>query len=175
MSEEMIQDLYQMYLEEIEMIVPCTEEELEDLALELLEGKQEAKNRLSEGCLKRALMCAAGYANRGVALSDLIQEANMALLEALESYEEGSLADHLDQQMKKALELAVEEEAAEHRVEEEVLARVNVLEEVTKQMAEALGREATLEELSERMKLPSDEIRDIMKMTLDAMSVTGES
>lgn len=120
-------------------------------------------------------MCAAGYANRGVALSDLIQEANMALLEALESYEEGSLADHLDQQMKKALELAVEEEAAEHRVEEEVLARVNVLEEVTKQMAEELGREATLEELSERMKLPSDEIRDIMKMTLDAMSVTGES
>ena len=50
-----------------------------------------------------------------------------------------------------------------------------MLEEVTKQMAEELGREATLEELSERMKLPSDEIRDIMKMTLDAMSVTGES
>ena len=46
---------------------------------------------------------------------------------------------------------------------------------LSKQMAEELGREATLEELSERMKLPSDEIRDIMKMTLDAMSVTGES
>lgn len=174
MSEEMIQDLYQMYLEEIEMIVPCTEQEIETLALELSEGKKEAKNRLAEGCLKRALMCAAGYANRGVSLGDLIQEANMALLEALESYGEGSLADYLDLQMKKALELAVKEEEAEHQVEEEVLARVNVLEEVTKQMAEELGREATLEELSERMKMPSDEIREIMKMTLDAMSVTGE-
>lgn len=174
MGEEMIQDLYQMYLEEIEMIVPCTEEEIEELALELLEGKMEAKARLSEGCLKRAMMCAAGYAGRGVALGDLIQEANMALLEALETYCEGALASHLDAQMKRALELVVEEEAAERRIEEEALARVNVLEEISKQLADELGREATVEELSERMKMPIEEIKDIMKMTLDAMSVTGD-
>ena len=63
----------------------------------------------------------------------------------------------------------------ETKVEEEMLARVNVLKEVSKRMAEELGREATVAELAEKMKMTEDEIRDIMKLTLDAMSVSPDA
>lgn len=55
-----------------------------------------------------------------------------------------------------------------------MLARVKVLEEVSKSMADQLGREATVEELAERMQMTVEEVKDIMKQTLDAMTVTGE-
>ena len=50
-------------------------------------------------------------------------------------------------------------------------ARVNVLQEVSRVMAKELGREATVEELAAKMKMTEDEIRDIMKVTLDAVNV----
>ena len=56
-------------------------------------------------------------------------------------------------------------------MEEEVVARVNVLKDISRQMAEDLGREATVEELAEKMKMSVDEIKDIMKLTLDSLSV----
>ena len=70
---------------------------------------------------------------------------------------------------------ALEEQGLETKVEEEMLARVNVLKEVSKRMAEELGREATVAELAEKMKMTEDEIRDIMKLTLDAMSVSPDA
>ena len=57
-------------------------------------------------------------------------------------------------------------------IEEEMLARVNVLQEVSKSMAEELGREAKLSELAERMKMTEDEVREIMKVTMDALSMS---
>ena len=55
-----------------------------------------------------------------------------------------------------------------------ILSRINVLDEVSRTMAQQLGREATAEELAERMQMSVDEVKEIMKQTLDAMSVTGE-
>ena len=63
---------------------------------------------------------------------------------------------------------------AEHAVEEEMAARVNVLKDISQMMAEELGREATVEELAAKMKMTEEEIKDIMKLTLDALSVSGE-
>ena len=60
-------------------------------------------------------------------------------------------------------------------IEEEMAARVNVLKDISAGMARELGREATVTELAERMKMTEEEIRDIMKLTLDAMSVSGEA
>ena len=54
-------------------------------------------------------------------------------------------------------------------------ARVNVLKDISASMARELGREATLAELAERMKMSEDEIRDIMKLTMDAMKVSGQA
>ena len=53
-----------------------------------------------------------------------------------------------------------------------MLSLFNVLQEVSKTMAEQLGREATLAELAERMKMTEDEVREIMKVTMDALSMS---
>lgn len=188
----MNEDIYQLYLDEIERVLPCTPADNADLAALLACGDKGVKDRLVEGNLKAVLTYVREYRNRGILSADLIQEANMALVLAVESYgtlvsammteheaapvrpEEGVFERYLEQKIREALESAVGQQAAEAKAEEEVLARVNVLKEVTQRMAEELGREATLEELAEKMKMRVEEIKDIMKLTLDAMSVTGE-
>ena len=53
-------------------------------------------------------------------------------------------------------------------------ARVNILQDISKELAERLGREPKVEELAERMKMTPDQIKEIMKVTMDALSITGE-
>ena len=70
------------------------------------------------------------------------------------------------------MEEVIREQKAEMDLEEEMLARVNVLQEVSKHMAEELGREASLKELAERMKMTEEDVREIMKMTMDALKLS---
>ena len=76
--------------------------------------------------------------------------------------------------MYKRQELALEEQRTENQIEETMAARVNVLQTVSQVLSKELGREATLEELSAKMKMSEDEVRDIMKLALDALTVNGE-
>ena len=172
-------DFYQMYLEELREIPPCTEEERERLLEEAAAGKAEAKKRLIEGSLKTALDCAREYDGKGVLLTDLVQEANMAFVMAVDEFLSGTKAVSFDRlaacRMREALERAVEEEQSADETGEELAARVNVLQTVSQAMAKELGREATVEELAEKMKMTEDEIRGIMKMAMDAMSMNAEN
>lgn len=188
----MSEDIYQLYLDEIEAIPSCDKAENGLLAVSLATGDEMAKKRLVEGNLKVALACAKDFINKGITVNDLIQEANMALILAVESYgelaaarmtemrgqeahlEEGVFEQYLEMKIKKALEDAVKARNGEVQVEDKLVARVNVLKDISQSMAEELGREATVEELAERLKMDEEEVKDIMKLTLDAMSVNGE-
>ena len=171
-TETGTEDIYQVYMEELAVIPPCTEEENRELLKRMKAGDREAKNRLVEGNLKKALFFIQDYLNRGVPMADLIQEASMELMElADEGFQEG-FEKLLESRIHVRMEEVIREQKAEMDLEEEMLARVNVLQEVSKRMAEELGREATVAELAEKMKTTEDEIRDIMKLTLDAMSVS---
>lgn len=170
----MNEDLYQLYLDEIEQIEPCSESENAALLNAYRAGDRSVKNRLAEGNLKKALSYVEPYKERGTSLNDLVQEANVALLLALETYEAGSFEAYLESEVKAALDEALGEEEQAIKAEEEILARVNVLKLVTEKMAEELGCEASITELAARMKMTEEEIRDIMELTLAAMSVTGE-
>ena len=145
----------------------------------LIDGNQEAKKRLIEGNLRAALEYAKEYDGKGVLLSDLVQEANMALLMAVEEYAkaggENGFDSYVAEKIKKALELAVEEEASADQTGEELAARVNVLQQIAQTLAAELGREATVEELADKMKMSVDEIRGIMKMAMDAVSLNAEN
>lgn len=77
----------------------------------------------------------------------------------------------LEKRVRESLQAAVDEQQRESEIEENVTARVNVLQEVSRVMAGELGREATVDELAQKMKMTADEIRDIMKITLDAVHV----
>lgn len=165
-------DIYQMYLEEVAAIPACTPEE-ETLLLSLIAaGDEAAKKRLTEGSLGVIVELARGFANRGLPMGDLIQEASMALLMVVNQYQGGDFRAQLEAGANQALTAAVEKQQRESRVEEELLARVNVLKNISGQMAEELGREATVEELAQKMKMTAEEIRDLMKLTLDAMSIS---
>ena len=99
----------------------------------------------------------------------------MALIMAVDQYQDGDFKSQVKALAEEMIKAALEEQGLETKVEEEMLARVNVLKEVSKRMAEELGREATLSELAEKMKMSEDEIKDIMKLTLDAMSVSPDA
>lgn len=166
-------DFYQLYLEELKTVKPEEPGEVERLLAELADGNREAAGRLAECRLERAVRLAEEYRDRGVAMSDLVQEANMALLLAAREYESGEFDRQMEKRIREALEEIVSFQDQEIRIEEEMAARVNVLKDISAAMAKELGREATVAELAERMKMSEEEIKDIMKVTLDAMSVSG--
>lgn len=85
---------------------------------------------------------------------------------------EGSFEKLLESRIRVRMEEIINDQKKETDIEEEMLARVNVLQEVSKSMAEELGREAKLSELAERMKMTEDEVREIMKVTMDALSMS---
>lgn len=169
-------DYYQMYLDEIELIAPCSQEEEQNLLARIAKGDEEAKKRLMEGTLSYIAEIVKDYSDRGLPMGDLVQEANVALIMTVDSWQQGEdFRAVLKTQVEAALEAAVREQELEEKVEEEMLARVNVLKDISRQMAEELGREATVEELAEKMKMTVDEIKAIMKLTLDAMSVSPDA
>ena len=167
----MSKSLFQMYQEELKQIPPCTPQEEKILPDRAKEGDEGARKRLLEGMLYYALELVSGFRNKGIPAADLVQEANMGLILALEAYEEGDFKSQVKESVLRTIRAAIEEQKLERQVEEEVVVRVNVLKDISRQMAEDLGREATVEELAEKMKMSVDEIKDIMKLTLDALSV----
>jgi len=173
-------DFYQMYLEELEGIPACTPEEEHLLLTRIGQGDEQAKQRLIEGNLKFLTDMVKTYGDRGVPMGDLVQEANMAMVLLINRFagereNNGTFHEQLRTQVEAALQGAIEDQAQAKNVEEELLARVNVLKDVAQMMAGQLGREATGEELAERMKMTVEEIKAIMKLTLDAMSVSPDA
>ena len=179
-------DFYQMYLEELEALTEVGAEEEKNLLARLYGGDGDAGKRLIEGNLKKALALAKEYDGKGLPMNDLVQEANMALTalaaewarlaaegtaSAGEKTERENFQELLRRRVQESIEAALEEQKREAKIEENVAARVNVLQEVSRVMAAELGREATVDELAEKMKMTAEEIRDIMKVALDAVNV----
>jgi RNA polymerase primary sigma factor len=168
-------NFYEMYLEEMELIAPLGDGEKEALLEKTAAGEVEARKRLIEGSLSRALAIAKEYEGRELPMSDLVQEANTALTLAAVEYDGSREWEELmESRIREAIELALEEQKTEADIEENVAARVNVLQTVSQVLAKELGREATVEELAAKMKMTEDEIKDIMKIALDALTINDE-
>lgn len=170
----MSENFFEIYLEELGEIEPMTHEEEKGLLEKTARGDGAARKRLVEGSLKKVLELASAYEGRELPMSDLVQEANAALMLAAVEYDGGEKWENLlERRVKEGVELALKEQEAQEQVEETVAARVNVLQTVSRMMAEELGREATVEELAVKMKMTVEEIRDIMKLALAAITVNG--
>ena len=166
-------NFYEMYLEEMALI-PVLEAEEEEKVLALAAtGDKEAKKRLVEGSLAKVAQMVKEYEGRELPMSDVVQEANVALTAAAAAYD-GSQQWQEFLEIRQAVEAALEEQKTEAEIEENMTARVNVLQTVSQVMAKELGREATVAELAEKMKMTEDEVKDIMKLALDAITVNGE-
>lgn len=170
---------YQMYLEEIKTIKAISEAELGKLLLALAAGDRQARNRLAEGHLRRVVELAREYAGRGVLMADLVQEGNMALLMAMETFEKGDFGVHITREICSAMDAAIAEQTGQDDTGSYLASQANAMMKATEELVEELGREATLAEVAKKMNLSEDMTRDIMKISMDALSVveangTGE-
>lgn len=166
------EDIYKVYMEELAAIPPCSADENAELWGKVKAGAAGARERMIEGNLRNALMHVQGYINRGVPMADLIQEASMELMMLVDEEFDGGFEKLLESRIRVRLEEVINEQTSETNIEEEMLARVNVLQDVSKELAERFGREPKLEELAEYMKMTEDEVREIMKVTMDALSLS---
>ena len=152
---------YQDYLEELKEIRPCTDKEREMLFGRLAAGDKKAGERLIEGHLIFALAIAKDFKDQGVLAGDLVQEANLALTMAVWEYREGDFLAQAKDRILAHIQAVIREQKQERETGEALAAR----------MAGELGREATVEELAERMQTTSEEIKGMMKLAVDALRV----
>lgn len=163
---------YQMYQNELEKILPCSEEEQKLLVLRLVQGDAQAKKRLVEGNLERVMSIAEEYADKGVRIEDLVAEGNLALALAVEEYQEGDFIFFAERAVRSAIEAALKEEDRYDETGANLAAMVNVMNEVSTRLAKEYGREATVTEIAEKMKMEEDQIRELMKIALSAVSAS---
>lgn len=168
-------DVFQMYLEEMKEIPVCTPDEEGALLARLLAGDASVKSRLMEGRLQYLAELVKPYSGQKLPMGDLIQEANLVLLTLLNEYRGGDFEHMLNVQVEAALTAALQEEKESDQAGEEMLARIHVLKRVSEELLDELGREATVGELAVKMKMTEEEIKDIMKWTLDAMTVSSDA
>ncbi|HIZ45018.1 MAG TPA: hypothetical protein H9672_09955 [Firmicutes bacterium] len=162
---------YAMYLEDLEHIKEIEPGELEMLLASFAAGDQRAKGRLAEIHLKRVVELAREYAGRGVLIGDLIQEGNMALLSAMETFSGGDFGVYITREICSAMDAAVAEQTGQADTGSYLAAQANAMMKATEELVEELGREATLSEVARKMHLSEDMTRDIMKISMDALSV----
>ena len=162
-------EVLKMYLEEIKMVPPMQEGEKEKLLKEYQDGKKEVRNRLMELYLMDTLQIASVYKGQGIGLSDLIQEANMGLLYALEDGEKEDT--QIKARIKEAVEDALAIEGKEGAIGEQLAEEINRLDEASKFLTEKNGEVPSMEELTEYLGIPEQELREYMKMSLDAIHV----
>lgn len=162
---------YRMYLADLRNLPPYSKAREEELLARLLSGDTSVSQPLIEGRLRFAAKAAALYRGQGVLLMDLIQEANMALIMAVDRYQGGSFEELILTEIKAAIDAALIEAGNAADVGSRLASQVNSLMIVTARLAEELGREATLAELSEKMHMPEDNVKQLVKMAMDAMTL----
>ncbi|MBQ8814687.1 MAG: hypothetical protein IJZ85_09350 [Lachnospiraceae bacterium] len=172
-SEEDEEDsaYYKMYMADLRGLPPFSKKREAEQLAKYLAGDTSVGQELIEGRLRFAAKTAALYRGQGVLLMDLIQEANMALIMAVSRYEGGSFEELILTEIQSAIEAALEEAGSAEDVGTYLASQVNSLMIVTARLAEELGREATLAELAERMHMPEDSVKELVKIAMDAMTL----
>ena len=162
--------LKELYLEDLGGIAGLSPEEEARLAALLLAGDKEAFERLTEVKLALAMEIAGTYAGRGIAELDLIQEANMLLMEALYDYEDGDLDRFLAERIRSGLDALVVGEFEFEGMSEKLAEQANELLTASNELSEELGRPATMEELAEHLGMDVSRAEEVMTMVLDAVN-----
>lgn len=162
-----------MYLEDISYQKKLTLSEENELFSLLLQGEEEGKEYLVGQFLYEVVNIAKEYKNRGISLEDLIQEGNVGLLKAFQNLKGiQNIADcrnFLLDSIRQEMEQVMDSKMSEADWETTVLAKMNLISEAAKYLAENYGRVATQEELAEYTKLSEEEIQDVLKLSLNAI------
>lgn len=169
-----INDPVRMYLKEIGRVQLLTAEEEVELALKIEEGDQEAKQRLAEANLRLVVSIAKRYVGRGMQFLDLIQEGNMGLMKAVEKfdYRKGfKFSTYATWWIRQAITRAIADQARTIRIPVHMVETINKLIRIQRQLLQDLGREPTPEEIGAEMDLPTEKVREILKIAQEPVSL----
>ena len=159
-------DPLRLYLEEIAGIPACADEAL--LAEDLLSGDEKAAEALTNSGLSRVVQMAAEYVGWNVLLMDLIQDGSMGLWEAIKSYSGGDYASHRDRMIRSALSKSIILQARSNGISQKMRQALQDYRSTDEKLLMELGRNPSLEEIAEGMKVSREEAECIKKMLDDA-------
>ncbi|MFG6327846.1 MAG: RNA polymerase sigma factor RpoD [Lachnospiraceae bacterium] len=169
-----VDDPVRMYLKEIGKVpLLSTEDEIE-LAKRIAEGDEEAKDKLVEANLRLVVSIAKRYAGRGMQFLDLIQEGNMGLIKAAEKfdYRKGyKFSTYATWWIRQSITRSIADQARTIRIPVHMVETINRLIRTSRQLLQELGREPQPEEIAERLKMPVEKVREIMKMAQEPVSL----
>ena len=169
-----IEDPVRMYLKEIGKVPLLTAEEEKDLAMKMEAGDMEAKKRLAEANLRLVVSIAKRYVGRGMLFLDLIQEGNLGLIKAVEKfdYRKGyKFSTYATWWIRQAITRAIADQARTIRIPVHMVETINKLIRVQRQLLQELGREPYPEEIAEKMGLPVERVREIMRVAQEPVSM----
>ena len=169
-----IDDPVRMYLREIGKIPLLSFEEELELAKKVLEGDEEAKQKLAESNLRLVVSIAKKYVGRGMLFLDLIQEGNMGLIKAVEKfdYKKGyKFSTYATWWIRQAITRAIADQARTIRIPVHMVETINKLIRTSRHLLQQLGREPTPEEIAEEMEIPVEKVMEIQKIAQDPVSL----
>lgn len=169
-----VDDPVRMYLREIGRIPLLTFDEEAELAQKILEGDENAKQKLSESNLRLVVSIAKKYVGRGMMFLDLIQEGNMGLIKAVEKfdYTKGfKFSTYATWWIRQAITRAIADQARTIRIPVHMVETINKLIRTSRHLLQQLGREPSPEEIAAEMEIPVEKVVEIQKIAQDPVSL----
>ena len=173
LDEEMVS----LYVKETEVASQLSDDQEAMIMRKLINGDENARNLLIEANLSYAVELAREYTGQGLLLSDLIQESNIGLMVAVNDFEPSwnkDFAAYKEKVIREHIENALEEYNNSTRSAMKMASRVNELNEIATAFAKEYEREAKPKELAQRMGITEEEVKELMKVSLDAIAILDQ-
>lgn len=169
-----LDDPVKVYLREIGRVPLLSSDEEIELAIKINEGDERAKQRLTEANLRLVVSIAKKYVGRGMYFLDLIQEGNVGLIKAVDKfdYTKGfKFSTYATWWIRQAITRAIADQARTIRIPVHMVETINRLKKVQSQLLHENGYEPTEELIAEKMNLPVERIREIMRVAQEPVSM----
>ena len=163
-------------LSKLEKIIQLPISEIKDINRKMSIGEakiRRAKKDMVEANLRLVISIAKKYTNRGLQFLDLIQEGNIGLMKAVDKFEYRrgyKFSTYATWWIRQAITRSIADQARTVRIPVHMIETINKLNRVSRQMVQEMGREPTPEELGERMDLPEDKVRRVLKIAKEPIS-----
>ena len=173
-AEYNLDDPVRMYLKEIGQIKLRSAEEEVELAKQVSEGSQYAKNKLTEANLRLVVSIAKKYSGRGLHILDLIQEGNTGLIRAVDKFDwtkGNKFSTYATWWIRQAITRAIADQARTIRVPVHMVEVINKATRCNRKLVQELGREPTVEEIAAELGLPVEKIIEANRTAADTLSL----
>jgi len=151
-------------------------QELKDITSKMAKGEtkiRRAKKDMIEANLRLVISIAKKYTNRGLQFLDLIQEGNIGLMKAVDKFEYRrgyKFSTYATWWIRQAITRSIADQARTIRIPVHMIETINKLNRISRQMLQEHGKEPTPEELSEKMDMPEEKIRKVLKIAKEPIS-----